>query len=54
MTDTTPAATPAAPPRQVRKLSIVIPVYNEAATVQDLVRRVVAAALPPGVDREIV
>ena len=54
MTETTPAATPAAPSRQVRKLSVVIPVYNEAATVQDLVRRVVAAALPPGVEREIV
>ena len=54
MTETTPAATPAAPAPPVRKLSIVIPVYNEAATVQDLVRRVVAAELPPGIDREIV
>jgi len=36
------------------QLSIVIPVYNEAATVQELIRRVVHAALPPGVDREIV
>src|SRR5690349_8971303 len=54
MTETTPAATPAAPAPQVRKLSVVIPVYNEAATVQELVRRVVAARLPPGVGREIV
>jgi glycosyltransferase involved in cell wall biosynthesis len=39
------------------RLSIVIPVYNEAATVQELVRRVVAAPLPEGIgpdDREIV
>ena len=35
-------------------LSIVIPVYNEGATVQDLVRRVVEAPLPAGVNREIV
>ncbi len=35
-------------------LSIVIPVYNEGATVQDLVRSVVVAPLPAGVDREIV
>jgi glycosyltransferase involved in cell wall biosynthesis len=43
--------TPAQPPF---KLSVVIPVYNEAATVQELIRRVVHAALPPGVDREII
>lgn len=36
------------------KLSVVIPVYNEAATVQELVRRVLAAPLPPGVDLEVV
>jgi glycosyltransferase involved in cell wall biosynthesis len=35
-------------------LSIVIPVYNEGGTVQDLVRRVVEAPLPAGIDREIV
>ena len=35
-------------------LSIVIPVYNEGATVQDLVRRVVEAPLPGGLQREIV
>ena len=35
-------------------LSIVIPVYNEGPTVQDLVRRVVEAPLPAGVEREIV
>jgi glycosyltransferase involved in cell wall biosynthesis len=37
-----------------KKLSIVIPVYNEQATVQKLVALVVKAALPPGVEREII
>jgi len=36
------------------KLSVVIPVYNEQATVQELIRRVVAAPLPGGMTREIV
>ena len=36
------------------KLSVVIPVYNEAATVQELVRRVVAAPLPAGVELQVV
>jgi len=36
------------------KVSIVIPVYNEESTVQDLVRLVVKAPLPPGVTREII
>src|SRR5436190_1154201 len=38
----------------ITKVSIVIPVYNEEATVQDLVRLVVDAPLPPGVTREII
>lgn len=38
----------------LRKLSIIIPVYNEAATVHELIGRVVRAPLPPGVDREII
>ncbi|MFN4243937.1 MAG: glycosyltransferase family 2 protein [Tepidisphaerales bacterium] len=36
------------------KLSIVIPVYNEERYVQTLVGLVVAAPLPPGLDREII
>lgn len=36
------------------KLSVVIPVYNEQATFQELVRRVVVAPLLPGIVREIV
>jgi glycosyltransferase involved in cell wall biosynthesis len=35
-------------------LSIVIPVYNEAATVQHLVKLVVDASLPDGLEREII
>src|SRR5258706_9155646 len=41
-------------PNQMTKVSIVIPVYNEANTVQDLVRLVVQAALPISVKREII
>jgi glycosyltransferase involved in cell wall biosynthesis len=38
----------------VTKVSIVIPVYNEEATVQDLVRLVVKAPLPGNCKREII
>jgi glycosyltransferase involved in cell wall biosynthesis len=38
----------------VTKLSVVIPVYNEAATVEQIVALVVGAPLPPGVTREII
>jgi glycosyltransferase involved in cell wall biosynthesis len=38
----------------ITKVSIVIPVYNEEATVQDLVRLVVDAPIPDGVTREII
>ena len=36
------------------KVSIVIPVYNEESTVQDLIKLVVAAPLPPSCEREII
>jgi glycosyltransferase involved in cell wall biosynthesis len=36
------------------KLSILIPLYNEAATIEELLTRVMATALPPGVEREVV
>src|SRR3712207_1310520 len=48
--DPTPAASPD-PPAGRPRLSIVIPVYNEEATFQELVRRVVNAPLPKGIDR---
>jgi len=35
-------------------LSVVIPVYNERATIEPLLDRVVAAPLPPGVELEVV
>jgi glycosyltransferase involved in cell wall biosynthesis len=41
-------------PPPVSKVSIVIPVYNEAATIQTLVGLVVEAPLPPRVKREII
>lgn len=37
----------------IRSVSIVIPAFNERATVEELVRRVAAAPLPEGVAREI-
>ncbi len=40
--------------QHVSRLSIVIPVYNEERTVQRLVGMVVNAAIPAGVEREIV
>jgi glycosyltransferase involved in cell wall biosynthesis len=54
MTDTTASPAPSDVPAPPLKLSVVIPVYNEQATVQTLVRRVVEAPLPPGMSREIV
>ena len=37
----------------MRKLSIVIPAYNERATVEALLRRVAAAPIPGGLEKEI-
>lgn len=37
----------------LRKVSIVIPCYNERATVEELLRRVLEAPLPDGVEREV-
>jgi glycosyltransferase involved in cell wall biosynthesis len=46
---------PLAKPRAViTKVSVVIPVYNEEATIQDLVGLVVNAPLPKGLTREII
>jgi glycosyltransferase involved in cell wall biosynthesis len=43
-----------AAPVVVTKLSVVIPVYNESATVEQIVGLVVDAQLPPGVSREVI
>ena len=40
--------------RKLTKVSIVIPVYNEEATIQELVGLVVRAPLPQGIQREII
>ena len=36
------------------KLSIIIPLYNEKNTIQELLRRVTSASLPKGMQREII
>jgi glycosyltransferase involved in cell wall biosynthesis len=40
--------------RAGRLLTVVVPVYNEAATVAGLLRRVLEARLPDGIEREVV
>jgi glycosyltransferase involved in cell wall biosynthesis len=37
-----------------KRLSIIVPVYNERATAGALLDRVLAAALPPGLEKEVV
>jgi glycosyltransferase involved in cell wall biosynthesis len=44
----------AAPTSRPTKLSIVIPVYNEGATVHEIIDRVVHAEIPAGMMREII
>src|SRR4051812_45082036 len=41
-------------PDTPKKLSVVIPVYNEEKTIQELVRLVVEAPLPDELSREII
>src|ERR1019366_10691877 len=36
------------------KLSILVPLFNEEETVATLLEKVIAAPLPPGLDREII
>jgi glycosyltransferase involved in cell wall biosynthesis len=43
----------AAPPK-IRKLSVIVPVYNERNTVVEVVRRMRAVELPDGIEREII
>jgi glycosyltransferase involved in cell wall biosynthesis len=38
----------------IRRVSIVIPVYNERGTIDTIIQRVKTAPLPPGLEREIV
>ncbi len=46
--------TPTAALRTPLKLSVVIPVYNEVHTIQELIRQVVEAPVQEGVSREII
>lgn len=41
-------------PPPLTKLSIVVPVYNERNTLVEIVRRMRAVELPPGIEREII
>ncbi len=36
------------------KLSIIIPAYNEAASINTILEKVLAVVLPPGLDRELI
>ncbi len=47
-------AAPRTPAGGYRKLSIVVPVFNERNTVVEVVRRVRAVELPGGLDREVI
>ena len=42
------------PPPKLRKLSIVVPVYNERNTLVEIVRRMRAVELPDSIEREII
>ena len=41
-------------PPKLRKLSVIVPVYNERNTVVEVLRRMRAVELPDGIDREII
>jgi glycosyltransferase involved in cell wall biosynthesis len=43
-----------APPAKLRKLSVVVPVFNERNTLVEILRRMRAVELPDGVEREII
>src|SRR3954463_15947420 len=42
-----------APPK-IRKLSVIVPVFNERNTVVEVLRRMRAVELPDGIEREII
>lgn len=42
------------PPPPLRRLSVLVPVYNERNTVVEILRRMRAVALPEGIEREII
>ncbi|MDP9332497.1 MAG: glycosyltransferase family 2 protein [Actinomycetota bacterium] len=42
------------PPAKLRKLSVVVPVFNERNTLVEILRRMRAVELPDGIEREII
>jgi len=42
------------PPPKLRKLSVIVPVYNERNTLVEILRRMRAVELPDGIEREII
>ena len=48
------AARDSSPPAKLRKLSVVVPVFNERNTLVEIVRRMRAVELPDGIEREII
>jgi glycosyltransferase involved in cell wall biosynthesis len=48
------AARDNSPPAKLRKLSVVVPVFNERNTLVEIVRRMRAVELPDGIEREII
>jgi glycosyltransferase involved in cell wall biosynthesis len=42
------------PPAKLRKLSVIVPVFNERNTVVEVLRRMRAVELPDGIEREII
>ena len=47
-------AAPDRTPPKIRKLSVIVPIYNERTTVVEVLRRMRAVELPDGIDREII
>ena len=47
-------AAPDLTPRKMRKLSVIVPVYNERNTVVEVLRRMRTVELPDGIEREII
>jgi glycosyltransferase involved in cell wall biosynthesis len=41
-------------PPKIRKLSVIVPIYNERTTVVEVLRRMRAVELPDGIEREII
>ena len=48
------ATTQVAAPAKTARVSIIIPVYNELQSIEQVLRRVIDAPLPPGCEKEIV